>query len=86
MRMALRGRHSLLRMTDLDVWWNSLSTEDQDLFVRHRDTSPLPPEVWQRAQSTGSGLGIVTEPVGSGSGATVDWVGPTRVFLAAKAG
>ncbi|MFK3979726.1 hypothetical protein ACI2K4_05025 [Micromonospora sp. NPDC050397] len=73
-------------MSELDQWWNGLNEDDQDLFLRHRETSPLPAEVWQRAQSTGPGLSIVTEPVGSGSGATVNWVGPTSVFLATKAG
>ena len=76
---ALSTWHSLDGMTDLDAWWNSLVQDDQSLFVKNRDVSPLPAEVAARVLSSSA------TPVVSQDGATVHWLGPTQEFLSKKA-
>jgi hypothetical protein len=70
-------------MTNLDTWWSKLSKDDQELFLQHRNASPLPTEVANRAKAIDAST-VVVHQAGQ-AGATVDWLGPTQQFLLAKA-
>lgn len=69
---------------DLNQWWAGLSSDDRDLFIQHRDTSPLPAEVARRFAESGQRFAVAGW-VNHVDSFTADWPGPVYDFLQEKA-
>lgn len=73
------------RQEKIRTWWQSLSEEDRNLFLAHRDSGPLPADVVRRFVDSGQMI-AGAKWVGSGDGYAFHWPADIADLLDEEAG